>query len=104
MTMVYSSVTNTSVFYIGTSATLLPPSTNLVLDQPYINVYGPYDATNDILTSVSQKGVYWLQLSVGVPVNSTTDTRLEGLPNPVVVYTSSSVFPNDVMVSQFCTE
>lgn len=102
--MVCSSVMNTSVFYIGTSAALLPASTNLILDQPYINFYGPYDETNDILTSVSQKGVYWLQLAVGVPANSTTDTRLQGLPNPVVVYTSSSVFPNDVMVSQSRTE
>jgi hypothetical protein len=51
------------------------------------------------VTSVPDSGVYWFQLAAGVPANTQTNTRLNGLPYPVAVVTSTTNYPYDVMVT-----
>ena len=62
-------------------------------------VYSPYNVTSKTVTSVPDSGVYWFQLAAGVPANTQTNTRLNGLAYPVAVVTSTTNFPSDIMVT-----
>jgi hypothetical protein len=59
----------------------------------------PYDTTTKLVTSVPDNCVYWFQLSVGIPNNTKTNTRLNGLPYPVAVVTQNTAYPADVIVA-----
>jgi hypothetical protein len=80
--------------------TIAANTANIVFDAPVITtVYSPYNITSKTVTSVPGSGVYWFQLAAGVPANTTTNTRINGLPYPVAIVTSTTNFPDDVMVT-----
>jgi hypothetical protein len=87
-------------FFVGSSAATLPiNSAGIAFDTVVININGPYDAATGQLTSVQQAGIYWLQLSAGATAFSGSNTRLNGLTYPFVVYSTTSNYPGDVMVT-----
>ncbi len=71
-----------AAFYVGSSASSVTAGTsNIVLDTVVSNTLNtPYNTTNKLVTSVPDNCVYWFQLSVGVPADTHTNTRLNGLP------------------------
>jgi hypothetical protein len=92
--------TNKVAFYIGTSHNTLPPnSLNNAFNRLLINVNSPLDFTTGMLSSLSQPGIYWFQLAAGVPANSGTKVTLNGLTRPVVIYSTVTSYPDDVMVA-----
>jgi hypothetical protein len=91
---------NKVAFYIGTSHNTLPPnSLNIAFNKLLTNVNSPLDLTTGMLSSLSQPGIYWFQLSAGVPANTGTKVTLNGLTYPVVIYSTVTIYPDDVMVA-----
>jgi hypothetical protein len=91
---------NTIAFYIGTSHNTLPPnSLNIAFNKPLTNVNSPLDITTGMLSPFSQHGIYWFQLSAGVPANTGAKVNLNGLTYPVVIYSPVANYPDDVMVA-----
>jgi hypothetical protein len=90
-----------SLFHVGSNKTIIAANTaNIVFDAPVTTtVYSPYNVTSKYMTSVPDSGVYWFQLAAGVPANTQTNTRLNGLQYPVAVVTSTTNYPDDVMVT-----
>jgi hypothetical protein len=90
-----------SAFYVGSNmATIAANTANVVFDAPDIaTVYSPYNINSKTLMSVPNSGDYWFQLAAGVPANSQTNTRLNGLQYPVAVVTSTTNYPDDIMVT-----
>jgi hypothetical protein len=62
-------------------------------------VYSPYNVNSKTVTSVPDSGVYWFQLAAGVPANTQTNIRIEGLLYPVAMVTSTNNFPDDIIVT-----
>jgi hypothetical protein len=52
-----------------------------------------------MLSSLSQPGIYWFQLSAGVPANSGTKVTLNGLAYPLLIYSTATNYPDDIMVA-----
>jgi hypothetical protein len=91
---------NKVAFYIGTSHNSLPPnSLNIAFNKPLTNVNSPLDITTGMLSPFSQHGIYWFQLSAGVPANTGAKVNLNGLTYPVVIYSPVANYPDDVMVA-----
>jgi hypothetical protein len=92
---------SSSAFYVGSNVTTIAASTaNIVFDAPVTTtVCSPYNINSKTVTSVPDSGVYWFQLAAGVPNNTQTNTRLNGLPYPVAVVTSTTNYPDDVIVT-----
>jgi hypothetical protein len=87
-------------FYIGTSHNTLPPnSLNITFNKLLTNVNSPLHLTTGVLSSFSQHGIYWFQLSAGVPAYSGTKLALNGLTYPVVIYSTDTIYSDDVMVA-----
>lgn len=80
-------------FYIGASATTIAANTSNILFDNVITSAG--NSTYDFTT----KAVYWFQLAVGVPANSPTTTRLNGLPYPLVIATTNTAYSDDVIAT-----
>jgi hypothetical protein len=91
---------NKVAFYIGTSHNTFPPnSLNNAFNKLLTNVNSPLDLTTGTLSSLSQPGIYWFQLAAGVPANTGTKVTLNGLTSPVVIYSTATNYPDDVMVA-----
>jgi hypothetical protein len=90
-----------SAFYIGSKVTTIAANTtNIVFDYPVTTtVSSLYNINSKTVTSVLDSGVYWFQLAAGVPANTLTDTRLNGLPYPVAVVSATTNYPDDVMMT-----
>jgi hypothetical protein len=74
--------------------TIAANTANIVFDAPVITtVSSPYNITSKTVTSVPDSGVYWFQLAAGVPANTQTNTRLNGLQYPVAVVSSTTNYP-----------
>jgi hypothetical protein len=70
-----------AAFYVGSPAASIAANTsNIVFNTLVTNKLNtPYNTTTKLVTSVPVNCVYWFQLSVGIPANTQTDTRLNGL-------------------------
>jgi hypothetical protein len=90
-----------STFFVGSSVTTITANTaNIVFDAPVTTtVYSPYNINSKTVTSVPGSGVYWFQLAAGVPANTQTNTRLNGLQYSVAVVSATTNFIDDVMVT-----
>ena len=85
-----------SAFYVGISAPAIPSGFNRLPFKAvsFSNKTSPYSAIENTF-SVSQPSLYWFHLCVGVPANTTTYNRLNGLSYPTVIYSTAAVYPMD---------
>jgi hypothetical protein len=89
-----------AAFYVVTTPIIPANTLNIAFDTIRINRNSMYNSTTKQISSVSESGIYWLQMASAVPANSTTNMSLNGLTYPAVVYTNSSVYTfNDIMVA-----
>lgn len=64
-----------------------------------ISVNSPYNATTAQLSTVPMSGIYWFQLSAGIPANTATNLRLNGLPYSLTIFTNTTNYAADVIVA-----
>lgn len=48
---------------------------------------------------ITQPGVYWLQLTVTLPANTSTYTKLNGVPYSTAIYTTTTNYPPDTLTT-----
>jgi hypothetical protein len=86
-----------SAFYVGSNKPQIASNTSsIVFDKSVTN--NMYN-NNTPVTSVLENAVYWFQLAAGVPRHTPSNTRLNGLPYPLVVHTSTTNYPDNVIVT-----
>jgi hypothetical protein len=75
-----------AAFYVVTTPITPANTPNIAFDTIRVNRNSMYNSTTKQISSVSESGIYWLQMASAVPANSTTNMSLNGLTYPAVVY------------------
>jgi hypothetical protein len=88
-----------TAFYIGSTSRLIAANTtNIVFKLTVVNANPSANNTTQS-AAIPDNAVYWFQLAAAVPRHTPSNTRLNGLPYPVVIYTTTTNFPDDVIVT-----
>jgi hypothetical protein len=88
-----------TAFYIGSTSRIIAANTNnIVFKLTAVNANVSASNTTQSAT-IADSAVYWFQLTAAVPRHTPSNTRLNGLPFPVVIYTTTTNFPEDVIVT-----
>ena len=86
-------------FYVGRTSSFIFAKTNIfsfkLSNIHFINSSDDVSLHAFSSLTISQRSLYWFHFCAGVPANTKTNYRLNGLDYPAVVYSSVNGYPGD---------